>query len=256
MASRRRTFDWSGLRSGGAAAPSNGIAGASHPRATDTPREGRAAAIRAAGPVVPAGEVDTQDGDALTPALRVNDVKQYAYCPRIVFYQYTMPVQRKATFKMEHGKAAEGVIEALEQRRTLREYGLAEGIRRFHQWLTSPRLGLSGRLDLLITTPRGAVPVDFKDTTQRVQHNHHVQLCAYALLVEDVLAQRVEMGCIYRIPRREVTAIPITAELRAQTVQMLAAIRRMIRTESMPDPTPVRARCAECEYRNYCGDIF
>lgn len=30
-------------------------------------------------------------------SIRVNDIKQYAYCPRIVFYQYCMPVEKKAT---------------------------------------------------------------------------------------------------------------------------------------------------------------
>lgn len=41
-------------------------------------------------------------------SLRVNDIKQYAYCPRIVFYQYSMPVEKKATWKMEQGTIEEG----------------------------------------------------------------------------------------------------------------------------------------------------
>jgi len=191
-----------------------------------------------------------------TVALRVNDLKQYAYCQRIVFYQYAMPVQRKATFKMEHGKAVELQLEQLERRRKLREYGLAEGSRRFQVWLTSERLALSGRLDLLISTPRGGFPVDFKDTREPVRHNHHVQLCAYALLVEDSLGQPVSTGFIYRVPRDDVVVVDITPALRLETVSMLQAIRAMIQAERMPDPTPVRARCTDCEYRNYCGDVF
>ena len=37
-------------------------------------------------------------------SLRVNDIKQYAYCPRVVFYQYCMPVNKQSTWKMEQGK--------------------------------------------------------------------------------------------------------------------------------------------------------
>ena len=33
--------------------------------------------------------------------LCVTDLKQFVYCPRIPFYQYVMPVEKKATFKME-----------------------------------------------------------------------------------------------------------------------------------------------------------
>jgi CRISPR-associated exonuclease Cas4 len=188
--------------------------------------------------------------------LRVNDLKQYAYCQRIVFYQYTMPVQRKATFKMEHGKSVEPRLEQLEYRRKLRAYGLAEGTRAFQVRLASRRLGLSGRLDMLITTPRGFFPVDFKDTLRGVHHNHCVQLCAYALLIEDIYRQPVSTGFIYRVPRDDVIAVNITGELRAETIGCLAAMRQMIRTEHMPPATTVRARCTDCEYRNYCGDIF
>jgi len=242
MVERRRRFDWSALQS-----PTGREAAAVSLPSTE--REQAAGAART--------ESATSEWQFDTSiSLRVNDLKQYAYCPRIVFYQYTMPVQRKATFKMEHGKTVEQKVEPLEQRRKLREYGLAEGERRFQVWLSSARLGLSGRLDLMITTPRGAYPVDFKDTRERVHHNHHVQLCAYALLIEDNLGQPVSTGFIYRVPRDDVTVVDITPELRLETMRALQEIRAMIRAERMPPPTAVRARCTDCEYRNYCGDVF
>lgn len=64
--------------------------------------------------------------------LRVNDIKQYVYCPRVVFYQYSMPVEKKTTWKMDQGKIEEAEIDRLEQRRKLTGYRLAEGGRRFH----------------------------------------------------------------------------------------------------------------------------
>jgi CRISPR-associated exonuclease Cas4 len=188
--------------------------------------------------------------------LRVNDLKQFSYCRRIVFYQYVMPVEKKATFKMEEGKRAEEVIDKLEKRRSLREYRLAEGTRRFHAWLRSERLGLAGKLDLLIESPQGRFPIDFKYTTGRPQRNHIHQLCGYALLLEDIYHEAVSHGFIYLIPRDEVVVVELTPERKEEMLTMLAEIRQMIERESMPEPTPVRARCAECEYRNYCGDIF
>jgi CRISPR-associated exonuclease Cas4 len=78
-----------------------------------------------------------------------------------------MPVERKSTVKMERGKEIEVRLDALEARRTLRRYRLAEGERRYHVWLSSDRLGLSGKLDLLIVTRDGCYPVDFKHTRDR-----------------------------------------------------------------------------------------
>lgn len=188
--------------------------------------------------------------------LRVTDLKQYAYCPRIVFYQYVLPVEKVSTYKMEAGKAQEARLDALEKRRKLVRYGLSEGSRRFHVWLSSKRLGLSGKLDLLIETPSGRYPVDFKFTSGGVRANHRAQLGAYALLIEDTIGGRVERGFIYLIPRQDAEEVTITAALRQEVTETLEIIRTMIRNELLPPPTPHRARCAECEYRNYCGDIF
>ncbi|RLC59491.1 MAG: CRISPR-associated protein Cas4, partial [Chloroflexota bacterium] len=79
----------------------------------------------------------------------VTDLKQYAYCPRVVFYTYCLPLLRPTTFKMEAGIAAHEKAREQERRRTLSAYGLVEGKRHFDIWVESPILGLRGRVDLV-----------------------------------------------------------------------------------------------------------
>lgn len=191
-----------------------------------------------------------------TSELTVTDLKQWVYCPRIPFYRYVLPVERPVTYKMERGKMAQAAVEALERRRGFRAYGMKEGERLFGVWLRSTRLGLSGKLDLLIRTPKACYPVDFKDTEGRLRQNHRVQLAAYALLVEETFRKPVPEGFVYLVPRKEVIAVPIEEADRNQVVRMLDEIRQMIAMERMPEPTPVRARCETCEYQNYCADIW
>jgi CRISPR-associated exonuclease Cas4 len=188
--------------------------------------------------------------------LRVNDLKQYEYCPRVVFYNTVMPVERKTTIKMARGKDEEFRLDALEKRRTLRRYELNSGERHFHVWLESEKLGLTGKLDLMIVSPKGYFPVDFKYTRGRPHRNHVFQLAGYALLVEENYETQVENAFIYLAPVQEVVRISITSQLKSQTVDRLQEMRQMIRDGILPSPTPVRARCEECEFRNYCGDIF
>jgi CRISPR-associated exonuclease Cas4 len=188
--------------------------------------------------------------------LRVNDLKQFEYCPRIVFYNTVMPVDRKSTVKMERGKEIELRLDALESRRTLRRYRLTEGERRYHVWLSSDRLGLSGKLDLLIETPDGCYPVDFKYTRGRPRRNHVMQLGAYAVLVEDVMQRPAPAAFIYFAPSNQLVRLRVTDRLKELVRTRLHEIRRMIREQMLPEPTPVRARCEECEFRNYCGDVF
>ena len=157
---------------------------------------------------------------------------------------------------MERGKEIEIKLDALEARRTLRRYRLGEGERRFHVWLNSPALGLSGKLDLLIVTPEACYPVDFKYTRDRPRRNHIMQLAAYALLVEDAIRVPVPMAFVYLTPSDQLVRINVTARLKGLVLARLASIRQMVEEAILPEPTPVRARCQECEFRNYCGDIF
>lgn len=189
-------------------------------------------------------------------ALRVNDLKQWVYCPRIVFFSYVMPVDKQSTFKMAHGHKAEEAIDQLEKRRKLTEFGLAEGKRRFHFWCNSESLGLSGKLDLLIDSTEGLFPVDFKFSESQVHENHIVQLAGYALLLEERFQKLIEHGFIFLIPREEIVPVPLTSERKLAVRSMIETIRQTIKREAMPEPTEVRARCENCEYGNYCGDIL
>jgi len=105
--------------------------------------------------------------------LTVSDVKQYPYCPRIVYYTYLLPLRaRPITYKMAEGKLEHERTTELEERRSLRAYGLAEGVRHFDVALSSQRLGMSGRLDMVIETPAEVIPVDFKNSEGKVGLNH------------------------------------------------------------------------------------
>lgn len=188
--------------------------------------------------------------------LKVSDLKQYVYCPRIVFYQYVMPVGKATTFKMEHGKTAEDTIDRLEKRRGLKRYGIDGGKREFHKWIASERLALSGKLDLLISASSGYYPVDFKYTEGGPYKNHIYQLCGYALILEDIYSCRVNKGFVYLIPREDAVEFEITDLLKTDAKSLLDVIREIISSEKMPQPTPARNKCIDCEYRNYCGDVF
>jgi len=188
--------------------------------------------------------------------LRVSDLKQFVYCPRIVFYNYVMPVEKITTFKMEHGKIAEDKIDKLESRRKLRKYGLSEGARQFHLQLYSKNLELSGKVDLLIKTTESYYPVDFKYTASQPYENHLYQILGYAIILEDVYNCSADKGFVYLIPKEDAVVFNLTDELKVKTKNMLDEIREMISLQQMPSPAKSKNKCLDCEYRNFCGDIF
>ena len=188
--------------------------------------------------------------------LTVTDLKQWAYCPRIPYYHHVMPVEFARTYKMQRGRDVEAAVEAMEKRRGFRRYGLERGERRFGVWLHSAALELSGKLDLLIVTADACYPVDFKDTEGGVRYNHRIQLAAYALLVEENFARPAPIAFVYLVPTRQLVTVPVGVKEREVVMCAVVEMRRVIQQENMPGPTPVRARCTACEFRNYCADIW
>lgn len=193
------------------------------------------------------------------PDLTVTDLKQWAYCERIAFYRYVLPVAGTGgatTYKMQRGKDVQAAVEALERRRGFRAYGLREGERRFGVWLRSERIGLAGKLDLLVLTRDACYPVDFKDTEGGVRRNHRLQVAGYAILAEEAFRRPAPEAFVYLVPAKKVVAIPITEVERREVHEAVRAIRRMMAVQELPPATTVRARCVVCEFRNYCADIW
>ena len=196
-------------------------------------------------------------------SLRVIDLKQYVYCPRILYYHTVLPAVRPVTYKMEAGIAAHGTAVAREKRRQLRTYGLEEGRRHFDAPLYSPQLNLSGELDLLIETEDELIPVDYKNS-KRVGTHFRLQLMAYGRLLKDSLStqdlrgatrKKVRRGFLYLLPARKAVAVSFTARLERQLESALAETRKIAEWQYMPPPTPHRRRCLDCEFRRFCNDI-
>lgn len=191
----------------------------------------------------------------------VSDVKKMGYCPRFVYYHYCLAAMRPPpSAKMEAGAQANDRTEELEQRRSLRAYGLREGERQFDLWLESESLGLCGRLDMLITTPEERIPVDYKyakapEAGQAPYLDWQWQLSAYALLLSEQPGRAVRRGFIYAIPQRHAVQIEFGISLLAQVRAVIGQIGSIVEHESMPDVMPYRGRCWACEYRRFCNDV-
>lgn len=188
--------------------------------------------------------------------LRVSDLKQYIYCPRILYYYYTLPVPRRVTRKMQYGGLEHVEIHRLEKRRSLKAYGILEGERTFQVFLESERLGLHGVLDMMITTSTGDVyPVDFKHSLSKKGLHQKYQLAAYTMLLEEKYSKPVRFGFLYLIPAKTAIPVEITPGMRDHVKKTLSAIRTIAKSERMPGYVRSKQRCTDCEFHNFCADL-
>lgn len=196
----------------------------------------------------------------MDPTLEVTDLRQMQMCARVVWYRHCLPAIRPITSLMEQGTRHHQCEVGREERRSLRSYGLTEGERFFDVPLRSERLGLRGRVDLVVAVPRRAaadsslVVVEYKDSEQVGPHMR-LQLAAYALLLEEEWHLPVMEGFIYLLPLRRAERVPLTPTVRRKVVQTVDAVHTAIAHEQMPPPPKSRALCGQCEFRRFCNDV-
>lgn len=194
--------------------------------------------------------------DDLTYPIRVTDLKQWAYCPRVFYFHHCLPDVRPTTFKMQAGVQAGRSEQGREERRSLRTYGITAGEREFDVPLHSARLGLRGEVDMLITvTETGEViPVDYK--LARIPGAHfRLQIVVYGILIEEMRNISVQRGFLYEIPLRRAEEIKIDARMRKKAEQAVRAMGHIAESETMPAPVRNRAKCVSCEFRRFCNDV-
>ena len=192
---------------------------------------------------------------------RVVDLKQYVYCPRLIYYHHCLPQIRPITYKMEAGLAAQDEEEVRAARRSLRVYGLKQGECESNVYLESEELGLRGQVDLVIKTednPLGeieVIPVDYKLSSRQLGFHFKLQLVAYGLLLQERYEAPAKRGFLYSIPTRRAVEVAFTPTLRTRLTQALVEMKEITRKEFMPAPTRQRAKCETCEFRRFCNDV-
>lgn len=189
---------------------------------------------------------------------RVIDLKQYAYCPRILYYHTVLPAVRPLTYKMEDGILSHTEAVGREKRRQLRTYGLDHGRRSFNVPLIAVELGLSGEVDMVIETEDERIPVDYK-ASKRIGSHYKLQLMAYGRLLELVDERSdkpVKRGFLYLLPMRKAVEVRFTPALRRQLTTAVAALQHIAVSQFVPPPAKQRARCVDCEFRRFCNDVL
>ena len=182
---------------------------------------------------------------------RVTDLKEYTFCPRVLYYENCLPDLRPSTYKMGAGVRAHQNERKEAARRT---YGLPEGEHHFNLTLTSEALGLIGEIDEVILTPDEAFVVDYK-LAKKVGNNFKLQVVAYAMLLMESWNVSVRESFVYLIPTRKLQPVKVTSQIQAKVRQAVEHMHRIVEQEEMPPPPPNTRQCITCKHRRFCNDV-
>ncbi len=180
---------------------------------------------------------------ALEPVM-ISALEHYSYCPRQCALIHLDQSWDDNSFTVRGTQRHERVDRPeTEQRPDIR--------RAWAVPLWSERLGLVGRADLVEFHPAGPYPVEHKSSKQRKWVHEALQLGAQALCLEEMTGEPVPAGAIFYHGSRARREIQIDAELRAQVVATIAAVRAQLAGARLPPPVN-DARCRHCSLNDIC----
>ncbi len=171
-------------------------------------------------------------------------LNQYDYCPRRCYYLFV-----ENTF-LDNEHTVEGLL--LHTRANSGEVSTRDGTLQLRSvYLFSRALGICGKADVIEEKDGELYPIEHKKGRRGEWQNDALQLCAQALCLEEMLGRSIEKGYVYYAATGRRQEVAFTAELRQQTLDTIAAVRRLIESGDRP-PNPYTPRCKGCSLSDLC----
>ena len=196
------------------------------------------------------------DDHDLMPLRALNQV---TYCQRLYYLEYVesiMPINEH----VEDGIFQHRRVDDPALQNRPRKDGDAVNTRSVQ--LSSERLGVTGKLDLVEEKDGRVSPVEYKrgngpggeNGRPAFWDNDAVQLCAQAMLLEEERGISIPTAVLYYMGSKCRIEVPLDDDLRAKTLQALRSIRELSLLDSPPPPLPadLRHRCFGCSLATVC----
>jgi CRISPR-associated endonuclease Cas1/CRISPR-associated protein Cas4 len=190
------------------------------------------------------------------PLLPARMVNAYQYCPRLAYLEWVQG---------EWADSADTVEGRHRHRRVdtpggeLPEPGAEQAEERIHArsvTLSSPRLGLIAKIDLIEGDGETVTPVDYKrgrrpHVARGAYDPERVQLCVQGILLQEH-GYRCTGGVIYYVESRERVYVGFDEELRALTRNAVDGLRLVAAGRQVPPPLENSPKCPRCSLVAIC----
>ena len=185
-------------------------------------------------------------------SLPINLIRQWMFCPRVVYYQELLNIKIQYPLWVKQGAEHHDLESKLFKRRNLSRFKLYEGRKIYNQYLKSESLKLHGVSDMLIETKDQIYVIENK-CSFKVTKGAIFQAVAYSMLAEELFNKKSSTAFITTL-KNKVTALSITQEMRQKVINIRDKIYKMLECSIKPFSSANIYQCGQCEYINYCND--
>lgn len=204
-------------------------------------------------PELPLPPPPLRDDQPYVPARMVNE---FQYCPRLAYLEWVQGEWAESADTVEgrgvHRRVDRGSGELPEAE----AIGDDERLHARSVTLSSDRLGLIAKLDLIEIEDGAVVPVDYKrgrrpHVAAGAYDPERVQLCVQGLILEDN-GYRCDEGALYFRESRERVRVAFDAELRSQALAAVSGLRLVAAGGHIPPPLEDSPKCPRCSLVAIC----
>ncbi len=177
--------------------------------------------------------------------LHLNGLQHLRFCPRQCALIYVENLWQENYFtasgRVQHEKVHSGIGESRRVVRTERDLKIASSL-----------LGITGQTDAVEFYSDGAiVPVEYKHGEPKEDSCDEVQLCAQVLCLEEMLGRKIHEGALYYFKTRKRISVPITDELRQETIELAEKFHNLVESGKTP-LAEYRKKCESCSFIDEC----
>ncbi|WP_447977328.1 CRISPR-associated endonuclease Cas4g/Cas1g [Candidatus Nitrospira bockiana] len=205
--------------------------------------------------------METREPSALVveePLLPVRMLNEFTYCPRLAYLEWVQGEFADSADTVE-GRFHHRRVD-LEPKRVLPDdSGERDDDAVIHQrsvWLSSERLGLTAKIDLVEGVGTSVAPVDYKrgkrpHVEKGAWEPERVQVCAQGLILREH-GMDCTGGFLYFVGSRERVTISFDGELIERTLNLIQEMRRTAREGRIPPPLVDSPKCPRCSLVSIC----
>jgi len=190
------------------------------------------------------------------PLLPVRMLNEYQYCPRLAYLEWVHGEWAESADTIEGRHAHRRVDRPSGSLPPAEELAAEERLHARSITLSSNRLGLIAKMDLVEAEDGFVVPVDYKrgkrpHVAGGAYDPERVQLCAQALILEEH-GYRVREGVLYFVASRERVHVEVDADLRTLTHNAIDELRLVAAGGTVPPPLSDSPKCPRCSLVAIC----
>ena len=182
-------------------------------------------------------------------------VNEWVYCPRLAYLEWVegewadsadTAQGRRAHKRVDDGGGTLPAPDQLDEDRAKARSVM----------MSSDRLGVIAKMDVVEASDGVVVPVDFKKGKRPhmaagAYDPERVQICVQAMILEDH-GYRVEEGALWYVGSRERVRIALDDELRAMALDAITGLRTAASARRRPPPLENSRKCPKCSLAGIC----